>query len=399
MAIPSSGPLSLTDIQTEFGGTNPISLNEYYAGGGLVPAGTSGTYGAVPSSGAISIQNFYGTSALVVPTGLIVPLYNTTTVPSGWSAFTLADGRMIVGAGSTYTVGTTGGSNTATFSGTLGSAGAHNPTNSASGDSSPAGDSSLNNSAGSHDHTFSGAVATTVDVFKTFKLIKASAGNAKMPTNSILFGTTSLTGLTNVETATNRFLLAGTTYGTTGGSATPSSASVTTSSNGSHKHGNNFDGGDGSNLPRLNLSAGTHNHAVSINVTLNTQRAILSAWTNASAEYDLKANGIALWESATPPTGWFICNGANGTLDLRNYFLFIGTTATQGTRSGNNTASWAMAQAAFSTTHTHYAGIDPNAPGGGWSHLTYAWSHTHTLSGSQTITQPYYALSFIQFGG
>jgi hypothetical protein len=62
MALPTSGPLSLTDIQTEFGGTNPISLNEYYAGGGLVPAGTTGTNGAVPSSGAISIGNFYGTA-------------------------------------------------------------------------------------------------------------------------------------------------------------------------------------------------------------------------------------------------------------------------------------------------------------------------------------------------
>ena len=61
MALPTSGPLTLADIQTEFGGTNPIGLNEYYAGGGLVPSGTSGTNGAVPSSGAISIQNFYGT--------------------------------------------------------------------------------------------------------------------------------------------------------------------------------------------------------------------------------------------------------------------------------------------------------------------------------------------------
>ena len=62
MTLPVSGPLAMTDIQTEFGGTNPIGLNEYYAGGGLVPAGTTGTYGAVPSSGALSIQNFYGTS-------------------------------------------------------------------------------------------------------------------------------------------------------------------------------------------------------------------------------------------------------------------------------------------------------------------------------------------------
>lgn len=62
MALPSSGPLALSDIQTEFGGSNPIGLNEYYAGGSYVPAGTTGTYGAVPSSGTISIQQFYGTS-------------------------------------------------------------------------------------------------------------------------------------------------------------------------------------------------------------------------------------------------------------------------------------------------------------------------------------------------
>lgn len=66
MAIPASGAISLTTIQTEFGGSNPIGLNEYYAGGAYVPAGTTGTYGAVPSSGAISLRNFYGTSKPVV---------------------------------------------------------------------------------------------------------------------------------------------------------------------------------------------------------------------------------------------------------------------------------------------------------------------------------------------
>jgi hypothetical protein len=65
MTLPSSGALSLADIQGEFGGANPIGLNEYYAGGGLVPAGTTGTNGAVPSSGAISIYNFYGTSNIL----------------------------------------------------------------------------------------------------------------------------------------------------------------------------------------------------------------------------------------------------------------------------------------------------------------------------------------------
>lgn len=69
MALPSSGPLSLADIQTEFGGSNPIGMNEYYAGGAYVPSGTIGTYGAVPTSGTISIRNFYGTQKFSISGG------------------------------------------------------------------------------------------------------------------------------------------------------------------------------------------------------------------------------------------------------------------------------------------------------------------------------------------
>jgi hypothetical protein len=70
MNLPLSGPLSLQQIQAEFGGTNPISLNEYYAGGAYVPVGavstTDGiTYTPIPTSGAISISNFYGSTSVV----------------------------------------------------------------------------------------------------------------------------------------------------------------------------------------------------------------------------------------------------------------------------------------------------------------------------------------------
>ena len=70
MAIPSSGAISLNTIATEFGGSTPHSISEYYAGGGLVPAGTSGTNGPVPSSGQIAFSNFYGTSNYVAPTSV-----------------------------------------------------------------------------------------------------------------------------------------------------------------------------------------------------------------------------------------------------------------------------------------------------------------------------------------
>jgi len=38
MTLPSSGALSFANIQTEFGGSNPISLSEYYKNGSNVPS-------------------------------------------------------------------------------------------------------------------------------------------------------------------------------------------------------------------------------------------------------------------------------------------------------------------------------------------------------------------------
>lgn len=61
MTLQASGTISLNDIQTEFGGASPISLNEYYRGGGLVP--NTAQNAAIPTSGAISLSQFYGTSA------------------------------------------------------------------------------------------------------------------------------------------------------------------------------------------------------------------------------------------------------------------------------------------------------------------------------------------------
>jgi hypothetical protein len=51
MALQSSGPISLLDIQNEFGGSAPIGINEYYGAGDA------------PSYGEISIGEFYGSSA------------------------------------------------------------------------------------------------------------------------------------------------------------------------------------------------------------------------------------------------------------------------------------------------------------------------------------------------
>lgn len=49
MSLQTSGQISLLDIQNEFGGSNPIGIDEYY-----------GANGYSPSSGTISLANFYG---------------------------------------------------------------------------------------------------------------------------------------------------------------------------------------------------------------------------------------------------------------------------------------------------------------------------------------------------
>ncbi len=61
MAVTSSTPISITDISDEFGGSTPHSLTEYYRGGSLVPNTTANN--SVPTSGAISLTDFFGATA------------------------------------------------------------------------------------------------------------------------------------------------------------------------------------------------------------------------------------------------------------------------------------------------------------------------------------------------
>jgi hypothetical protein len=63
MALPSSGPISSSMIQTEFGGSNPIAISEYYKGGANVP--NTATNVNIPTSGQIKFSDFYNGSDLV----------------------------------------------------------------------------------------------------------------------------------------------------------------------------------------------------------------------------------------------------------------------------------------------------------------------------------------------
>jgi len=143
---------------------------------------------------------------------------------------------------------------------------------------------------------------------------------------------------------------------------------------------------------------------------------------------------ILLWSGSilSIPTGYYLCNGANGTPDLRGRFVVgTGTTYSQGSTGGSNilttSASVAIGNHALTDDeiplHTH-SGIDDYYPhlvdsgptGSGGYHMCsvaathseytgYAGSgsaHGHTATFASTSDQqkmpPYFALAFIMRG-
>jgi hypothetical protein len=133
---------------------------------------------------------------------------------------------------------------------------------------------------------------------------------------------------------------------------------------------------------------------------------------------------IAIWSGSlgSIPSGWVLCNGANGTPDLRNSFILgAGSTYAVGTVGGSADAIVVShTHTATSTVtdpgHFHNYGTAPPAnPQGGGSFafgingggttyqtdtkttgITVATSNTSTgVSGTNANLPPYYALAFI----
>ena len=82
MTIKSSGTLNTTEIAAEWGGSQPNSLSEYYAGGSLVYSGAEdGDGNNIPSSGnPIKFSDFYDTAR-----------FTTTSASSSTGSVTVPD--------------------------------------------------------------------------------------------------------------------------------------------------------------------------------------------------------------------------------------------------------------------------------------------------------------------
>ena len=349
------------------------------------------TGGTSTNSNTISL-----TTPIVVPTGLIIPYTaGAGGAPSGWSLFTSANGKYIIGAGSTYAVGANGagdGSHQAAVPANV----AHVGTN---GTESAAyygpGSTQGTGSAGAHPHTTSSYTYTPP--YQQCYLIKANAGNTQLPTNGVIFSSDGdpLGSLNNIWTGGKMFKA--NSGISTGGSN--SITGVSTDSQGNHMHGTGWYA-----MPYCcndnTITTGGHSHS---NITLTVSNALkqvaLSAWQHASANFDLAGGMIGMYESLTPPDGWYLCNGSNGTPDLRNYFIKNVTDGSEDSGTGNGTVTVTSSSLSHGV-HNHAGSVGNGSSGTRIGHTNNVTMPAHTgINDNYTWLPPYYALAFIMYGG
>ncbi len=143
------------------------------------------------------------------------------------------------------------------------------------------------------------------------------------------------------------------------------------------------------------VTQGAHNHSARTTAeTENYHHLYLSLWRSATKDIELADNIIGMWESDTPPEGWFICDGNNGTPDLRNKFIRYGNSGNRGRSGGSGKVSLGI-DTDITGSHNHKANI---SCAGGDLNLRHAKKEVHnhpTLPVKRTILPRYYALSFI----
>lgn len=169
--------------------------------------------------------------------------------------------------------------------------------------------------------------------------------------------------------------------------------------------------------------------APTASVGTNTTQLATTAFVLANG---VPAGSILMWSGtiATIPSGWYLCNGSNGTPDLRNKFIvgaYLDDSGAKTSITGSNTQTGGTKDAvnvshshtATDSGHTHSYGGNvstsnqfPVSGGGGYSGVgTPYMASANTASGTASISvstegvsgtnqnlPPYYALAFIMKG-
>ena len=326
----------------DFVGSAPPTKNEFDAWFKLVDTKLNWLYGQLQT-----------TAAKLYPVGSVYISFNPTSPQTLFGGtWTRLKDRVLMAAGDTYAINTTGGSASVTLN--VNQLPSHNHSLTANGSHTHSASSA---NAGNHNHTVSGTIANAGDHTHTWSGSSASAGG-------------------HTHTFTGSSALAGNhTHTFTGSSA----------SAGNHTH--TFTGSS--------ASAGSHTHTITASTASAGAHTHTRGTMNITGTFGTGSNTPMLYRNDT--SGAFYNSGTNGnkyggsntendrtskvTLDAsRNW---SGATSSNGAHTHTVTASASSAGA-----HTHTI-TGTNAGNGEHNHTisgsnTNAGQHTHTLSGSNT---------------
>jgi len=346
------------------------------------------------------------------PLNIILP-FDAIIAPTGWERFTASDDRHIVGAGSTYANGATGGAS-ASISKATSAAGDHDGTGTsvnmllnAGASSLPGGQYSILAGGGATTGAHAHSLSCDYDMgYRQVWLIKATDNHVQAPANAIVLGTgatTPASGLTIVydeDVAARVGASINSVAGTFGSEACSNGG--TAAEDHSHETEASLYNPTGASSAYSIVSEGFgHTHLFTPTLVAQAmKRTYLTAWKNTSAFFG--ASGIvALWESTTAPYGWALMDGTNGTLDMRDYFWMFGSAGTAGDQYDvANTIEASFSVTNSDWTHDHkytlYNNIEAASLVSG-KHGSFNATHGHTAANYTGAYLPaYYALTFIQ---
>jgi hypothetical protein len=437
MAVKASGPLSLTDdIALEFEDLPSHALSEFYKGTEIVPDIPDNIN--IPISGEISIGDFYGALKAIpktIPSGVIM-FYDTEdsdfVAPAGWSKYTSGDNNFIVSALDSSEIGSiTPGSLGGSFPIITSSQdGLHTGTTStfahiATSTSGSAYGRSTSSTATQHRHTIDQINLDSAPLpyppFKRLFAIKSTSETITIPVNGIVMspippGTVDPFFWSQATTAQPMSIMLGKNTNINGGLDSPTGISPTwntgvqSASSGSHNHlfiGSTATRGYSTTSRSIyNVSnAGTHTHNVSASLSISEIRAkVLKFWKTARTTV-APDKIILLFEGDTAqlPQGWKVCDGFDGTVDMRDYLLSISDALTDHDTILGTTTKVNLTVSLDENTwsHNHQGSlVTSNGNLLNMPHRSLSAPHSHTGSASNVenvYVPPTVKLAFIQY--